>query len=131
DDLARLIPLDPFRAGIPGNDVPTGIQHEDGAFLRAVDEQSESLLADPQLGRPFPYLLLQLRPMVTLQSLKLPALGRVTKDHDDAQDTTVAVFDRSGTVVHRPLRAVFRDEDHAVPRADDEALPQQPRDRVF
>src|SRR5688572_22391692 len=43
DDLMGRVALYAFRASIPTNDVPRGIQHEDSVVLHAFDQETEPL----------------------------------------------------------------------------------------
>src|SRR5579884_1589664 len=48
-DLFGMKPLDAFRAEIPTDDAPLGVEHDDGMILDAFHQQPELLLAPAQL----------------------------------------------------------------------------------
>ncbi len=43
-DLVRAVALDAFRAGVPTDDMPLGIEHDDGIVLDAVHQQAETVV---------------------------------------------------------------------------------------
>ena len=56
DDLLGLIALDPLGPGVPTDDVPAGIEHEDGVVLHGLHDDAEPLLAHAQ-GLLHPFML--------------------------------------------------------------------------
>src|SRR5580698_2228493 len=62
DDLLGLIPFDSLGAGIPSDDMPRQVQHQDGVIVNFVEERSILVLAIP------------------LRRLRQPASGAVADD---------------------------------------------------
>ncbi len=52
DDLVGAIALEAFRAGVPGEDVAVGIEHEDRVVEHALHEQAKAFLALAQVFGP-------------------------------------------------------------------------------
>src|SRR5262249_23591381 len=128
NDLLGPVLLDPFGAGIPGDDAAFGVEHEDRVVFRAFDQETERLFGRPELLGSLLDLAPQLALEILLQPLQLSPLGGVPEDHDDAEDGLLVILDRRRAVVDGTLRAVPTDQHGVVPKADDDTLPQRPGD---
>ncbi len=49
DDLARRVALDPLSPAVPGGHPAIGIEHEDGVFADAFDQEAKALFAPAQV----------------------------------------------------------------------------------
>ena len=60
DDLVGAVALEALGAGVPGQDMPLRVEHEDRVVAHALDEQPEALLALQQtlrVGRGKPWFI--------------------------------------------------------------------------